>query len=121
VIAIGLALLRHGFYGVARSIGGHSGEAWARFDSVGGMLFLFGAATILYGVAMLRGGEYRAWTGWVGVLIGLVGLASAGIQMMTGESRATFYVLFPVASIAITLWITYLGFGMWRTAEKVAG
>ena len=57
----------------------------------------------------------------VGVLFGLVGLAAAGIQMMTGESWVTFYVLFPAASIAITLWITYLGFRMWRMADKGAG
>jgi hypothetical protein len=35
--------------------------------SVGGMLFLFGAAPVLYGVAMLHSTEYRAWTGWIGV------------------------------------------------------
>ena len=174
-IAIGLALLLHGFYGVTRSIGNHPGEAWARFAwhitiigvllglalmlteavavtrlahawhssegrdkdlllaagnavfelsltfSVGGMLFLFGAAPILYGIAMLRGADYRASTGWVGVSSGLVGVAAAGIQMMTGESRVTFYVLFPIASIAITLWITYLGFRMWRMADKAPG
>lgn len=175
VIAIGLALLLHGFYGVTRSISNHPGEAWARFAwhitiigvvfglalmlteavavtslahawhasegvnkdlllaagnavfqlsltfSVGGMLFLFGAAPMLYGIAMLRGADYRAATGWVGVLFGLVGLVAAGIQMMTGESSVTFYVLFPVASIAITLWITYLGFRMWRMADKATG
>ena len=175
VIAIGLALLLHGFYGVTRSISNHPGEAWARFAwhitiigvllglalmlteavavtslarawhtseggdkemllaagnavfelsltfSVGGMLFLFGAAPMLYGVAMLRGTDYPAATGWVGVLFGLVGFAAAGIQMMTGESWVTFYVLFPIVSIAITLWITYLGLRMWRMAAKVGG
>lgn len=175
VIAIGLALLLHGCYGLTRSISSHPGEAWARFAwhmtiigvvlglalmlteavavtrlahawhgsegrdkelllaagnavfelsltfSVGGMLFLFGAAPILYGIAMLRGAEYRAWTGWVGVLFGMVGLVGAAIQMMTGESRVTFYLLFPIASIAITLWITYLGFRMWRMADKAPG
>ena len=85
------------------------------------MLFLFGAAPMLYGIAMLHGAEYRASTGWIGVLFGLVGVAAAAIQMMTGESWLTFYVLFPVASIAITLWITYLGFRMWRMADKAAG
>lgn len=85
--------------------------------SVGGMLFLFGAAPVLYGVAMLTSStEYGAWTGWIGVLFGLIGLTAALIQVMTGESWLTFYVLFPIASIAVTLWITDLGYRMWRIA-----
>ena len=43
-------------------------------------------------------------------------LDAALIQVMTGESWLTFYVLFPIASIAVTLWITYLGYRMWRIA-----
>jgi hypothetical protein len=171
VIAIGLALLLHGLYGVTCSIRSQPGAAWARWAwhmaiigvafglllmlteavavtslahdwhaaggtdkdlllaagnavfelsltfSVGGAFFLFGAAPVLYGVAMLRGLEYRAWIGWIGVLFGATGLVGAGIQVVTGESWLTFYVLFPIASIAITLWITYLGFRMWRMAE----
>ena len=70
---------------------------------------------------MLPGVDYRASTGWVGVLFGLVGLVAAGIQMLTGESSVTFYVLFPVASIAITLWTSFLGFQMWRMADKATG
>jgi len=171
VIAIGLALLLHGLYGLTRSIRSEPGATWAHFAwqmaivgvvfglalmlteavamtsiarawdshtgdekdlllaagnavfevsltfSVGGMAFLFGAAPVLYGVAMLRSAEYRAWTAWVGVLSGLVGLAAAGIQAMTGESWLTFYVLFPIASIPILLWIIYLGFRMRRMAS----
>ena len=62
--------------------------------------------------------EYRAWTGWIGVLFGLIGLTAALIQVMTGESWLAFYVLFPIASIAVTLWITYLGYRMWRIAAN---
>lgn len=129
MIAIGLALLLHGFYGVTQSIRDNRGAAWARFAwqmaaigvllglalmlteavavtslahawhgsagvekdlllaggnavfelsltfSVGGMLFLFGAAPVLYGVAMLssrteyRGGSAGSaccpgWSAW---------------------------------------------------------
>ncbi len=174
VIAIGLALLLHGFYGVTQSIRHQPGAAWASFAwhmaiigvvsgialmlteavavtslahawntsagadkdlllaagnavfelsltfSVGGMLFLFGAAPILCGIAMLRSMEYSAMTGWIGVVFGLIGFGAAGIQVMSGESWLAFYVLFPIASIAITLWITYLGFHMWRRAAHAA-
>jgi hypothetical protein len=51
------------------------------------------------------------------VLFGLIGLAAAGIQVISGESWLAFYVLFPIASIAIILWIIYLGFQMWRMAS----
>ena len=172
VIAIGLALLLHGFYGLTQSIRSEHGATWARFAwhmtivgavfglalmlteavamssiarawashsgdekdlllaagtavfelsltfSVGGMLFLFGAAPVLYGIAMLRSTEYRGWIAWIGVLFGLVGLTAAGIQVMSGASWLAFYVLFPMASIGITLWITYLGLRMWRMASS---
>jgi hypothetical protein len=174
VIAIGIALLLHGFYGLTQSIRTEPGAAWARFAwhmalvgvvfglalmlteavamtsiarawdshsgnekdlllaagnavfelsltfSVGGMLFLFGAAPVLYGVAMLRSTEHRGWTAWIGVVFGLVGLAAAGIQVMGGRSWLAFYVLFPIASSAITLWIIYLGLRMWRMASIAA-
>ena len=115
VVAIGLALLLHGFYGVTQSISSAPGAVWARFAwhmavigvllglglmlteavavtslahawqgavgiekdlllaagnavfelsltfSVGGMLFLFGVAPVLYGVAILNSTEYGAW------------------------------------------------------------
>lgn len=50
------------------------------------------------------------------MLSGLVGLAAAIIQVMSGESGLAFYVLFPIASITVILWITYLGYRMWRMA-----
>ena len=80
------------------------------------MLFLFGVTPALYGIAMLRSTEHRAWVGWVGVFSGMVGLAAAAIQVMSGQSWLAFYILFPFASIATTLWIIYLGFCMWRVA-----
>jgi hypothetical protein len=51
---------------------------------------------------------------------GLIGFAAAGIQVMSGDSWLACYVLFQIASITITLWITYLGFQMWRMAVSAA-
>jgi hypothetical protein len=42
------------------------------------------------------------------------------IQVMSGDSWLAFYVLFPIASIGVTVWITYLGFRMWRMAGNAA-
>jgi len=171
VIAVGLALVLHGFSGVTQSIRSCPGAEWAHFAwhmavigivlglalmlteavavtslahawqgsvgaekdlllaagtavfqlsltfSVGGMLFLFGAAPVLYGVAMLTSRtEYGAWAGGIGVLFGLVGVTAALIQVMSRDSWLAFYVLFPIASIGVTVWITYLGYRMWRMA-----
>jgi divalent metal cation (Fe/Co/Zn/Cd) transporter len=37
---------------------------------------------------------------------------------MSGSSWLAFNLLFPIAAIAITLWMIYLGFRMWRMASR---
>ena len=83
------------------------------------MLFLFGLAPVLYGVAILAGDVYRPWLGWVGIIFGLVSVSAAVIQLLTGNTTLPFYILFPVAAFAITLWITCLGFLMWRNSAEL--
>jgi len=85
--------------------------------SIGGMLFLFGLAPVLYGVAILTSHSYRPWLGWLGAVFGSVNVAGATIELFTGEPALTFFVLFPLAAIVITLWIIYLGVLMWQRAE----
>ena len=119
VAVTSLAHAWHGAVGVEKDLLLAAGNAVLELSltfSVGGMLFLFGAAPLLYGVAILTSSEYGAWTGWIGVLFGMVGLAAAVIQVMSGESWLAFYVLFPIAATAVTAWITYLGYRMWRMA-----
>ena len=46
-----------------------------------------------------------------------VGFAAAGIQVMSGQSWLAFYVLFPIASIAMTV-VDHLFRWMWRMAAN---
>jgi hypothetical protein len=92
--------------------------SFALFTGV--MLFLFGAVPILYGVAMLHGTDYAPWLGWVGVIFGLLSLVSGVIQVFAGIAPLTAYVLFPIGSVVVTLWIIYLGVLMWRKSAALA-
>lgn len=85
--------------------------------SVGGMLFLFGAAPLLFGLAMLNSDDYGPWLGWVGVLFGSLGVVTGVMQVLTRLATLTQFVLFPIAAVAITLWIVYLGVLMWRKSR----
>ena len=86
--------------------------------SVGAMLFLFGAAPVLFGLAMLTSDDYASWLGWVGVIFGSLGVATGVIQVLTRLTTLTQFVLFPIAAIVITVWIIYLGMLMWRKSRE---
>ena len=88
--------------------------------SIGGMVFLFGLATVLYGVAILASHSYQAWLGWIAAAFGSVNVAGATIQLLTGDPAPAFFVLFPVSAVVITLWMIYLGVLMWRRAAEPA-
>ena len=77
--------------------------------SVGGMLLLFGLTPLLYGIAILVGRDYPAWLGWAGALFGSASVAGAIVQLLAGDPAPAFYVLFPVAAIGTTVWISWLG------------
>ena len=80
----------------------------------GGMLFFFGATPVLYGVAMLGSDDYPSPLGWAGVVFGSASVVAGAIQVFTGFTTTFFIVLFPIVSVAITLWIIYTGVVMWR-------
>lgn len=83
------------------------------------MLFLFGAVPVLYGLAILKSNEYASWLGWVAILAGVLSAVVGVIQLFSGPGTLTAFVLFPIASIVITLWIIYLGVLMARQASAV--
>ncbi len=109
--------------GAARDLALASGSAVVEINFAlftGLMLLLFGAVPVLYGVAMLRSADYAPWLGWVGVIFGSLSLVAGVIQTFAGPKDLTAFVLFPIASIAITLWLIYLGVLMWRRSAEVA-
>ncbi len=108
--------------GAAKDLALAAGDAVTQINFAlftGLMLFLFGAVPVLYGVAMLRSTDYAPWLGWVGVIFGLVNLAAGVIQSFAGPKDLTAFVMFPIGSIVITLWIIYLGVLMWRRSAEV--
>jgi len=88
--------------------------------SAGAALFLFGAAPLLYGVAMLRSDDYASWLGSVGVIFGSVSTVASVIQLFTGVTTLTGLVLVPIGIVVVTLWIIYLSVVMWRRSGQVS-
>lgn len=89
--------------------------------STGAALFLFGAAPVLVGRAILGSDNYPSIVGWAGVIVGGIGMAANMIQAVTGGSTQTGLVLVPAAIVLATIWIIYLGFLMWRRSQTVEG
>jgi hypothetical protein len=82
--------------------------------STGAALVLFGAAPVLVGKAILGSGQYPSWLGWVGLIVGFIGIGANLVPLVTGRTTQTGLVLVPLAIVLATLWIIYLGVLMWR-------
>lgn len=80
----------------------------------GGMLFLFGATPMLFGVAILAGKDHPRWTGWFGMLFAIVAVVAFTVQVVAGQTTLALMRLSPIAGIGFTVWILYLGARMWR-------
>ena len=90
--------------------------------ATGGALFLFGAAPVLVGKAILGSDDYPSWLGWTGVIVGVIGIGANLVPIVTGRTTQTGLVLVPMAIVLTTLWIVYLGVLMWaRSTRVVAG
>ena len=88
--------------------------------STGAALFLFGAAPALVGKAILRSDDYPSWLGWVGVIVGVIGIGANLVPILIGRTTQTGLVLVPMAIVLATLWIVYLGVLMWGRSTRVA-
>jgi hypothetical protein len=111
---------------------------WARSESAGslasatavaavsnalftGLMFtFFGVTPLLYGAAVLTSSHYRKWLGYLSLLSGLLGLAAGSIQYLGGISPLTANILFPISSLAFTLWLLVMGWKLWKRSETVA-
>jgi len=98
--------------GTARDVALAAGGALFELSLVfgaGGMLFLFGATPLLFGLAILADEDHPRWTGWSGIAFAAIALLAFTVQVVAGETTLALFTLFPVAAIGVTLWIIYLG------------
>lgn len=75
---------------------------------------LFGLTPVLFGIAGLTSAAYPRWLAYLALAAGIVGFVSASIQYFTGLSTLTAVILFPIASLAFTVWGFIMGWNLWR-------
>lgn len=68
----------------------------------------FGAAALLYGVAMATSASYPTWLGWVTVAGGVVGLVAGFMHAFAGAT-STSRLLFAISAGVFSLIIIYVG------------
>lgn len=92
---------------------------WANFMLI--VMTLFGAIPAIFGWAILLGGGYPKWLGWVGVVIGLASIVLGVTGIFGGPSTSFFSVYLPL-SLLFTLWALILGVLLWgKAGEAPAG
>jgi hypothetical protein len=109
--------------GVQRELALAAGDALFHLSltlSTGAALFFFGICPILVGKAILGSTEYPAWLGRLGMVLGMLGVAVNGFQILSGVTSASGLILVPVSIIGITLWLGYSGVLMLRRSAVVA-
>ena len=80
----------------------------------------FGVTFILYGLAVALSDVYPKWLGWAALVVGIVAAVLGLIQAYEGPSTLVTNVLFPIASILLTVWVLVMGILMWRRAGAAA-
>jgi hypothetical protein len=76
--------------------------------------FFHGLPFILSGLAAAQSHEYPAWLGWAGVISG-TGSLIVGALMFLGVDLIPVW-LFIIFALAVSVWMTAMGFLMWRRA-----
>jgi len=89
----------------------------AMFTSL--MFTFFGLTPVLFGAAVLNSNEYPRWLGYLAMGAGLLGLVTGSIQFMNGLSPLTANILFPISSLAFTIWALVMGWTLWKRSEEV--
>lgn len=85
------------------------------------MLVLFGAAVTCFGAAVVSGGQFPAWFGWLAVASGVGSTVAALFQIANTEEVQAAETLFFVASLLATLWAFAVGILVWRDAREPDG
>lgn len=83
---------------------------------VAGIGTFFGVLPVLFGVAVLTGDDYPNWLAWLAIGAGLLGIVTSSMIFFDGLTETTTNVLFPIASVAFTVWIGSMSFLLWQKA-----
>lgn len=75
---------------------------------------LFGLTPVLFGLAGLATDAYPKWLAWLALAAGAIGFLSGSIQYLGGISVLTAGVLFPISSLAFTVWGFTMGWQIWK-------
>ena len=82
---------------------------------------LFGFAPIFFGIALLADDGYAKWLGWLPIASGTLGVIVSSMQFLGGLSNLSANFLFPIASLAFTVWIAIMGWRLWKGAPAGTG
>ena len=69
-------------------------------------------------MAILGSVEYPRWLGGVGIVLGMLGVAANGYQVVSGVTTASGLILVPVSIIGVTVWLGYSGALMLRRSAR---
>jgi Domain of unknown function (DUF4386) len=88
-------------------------------------IIVYWLAYTFLGIAMVLSNVYPRWLGWVGLILGITGVAVGIIQNFTARST-TFTLIFAVLSLLTTLWALVVGIWVarkawWRTIIHSSG
>ena len=74
---------------------------------------LFGAAVLLFAIAVVMSAKYPNWLGWLGVAGGMGTVASGTLTAFIGFSTIEMNVAMP-SNLVLVIWIGLMGVVMWR-------
>lgn len=84
------------------------------------IIILWGLPLVLLGPAVALEGEYPAWLGWTGLVVGAASFLIVTAQFLRPSLIPGILVYFVVPSVT-QLWSLALGIAMWRRSGAVSG
>ncbi len=82
------------------------------------IMSLFGAASLVYGLALRDSQRYPKWIGLTAIAGGVAGLASGTAQWMAGELNiAGFLILFTISSVLFAAWLIGASLELYRSGD----
>ena len=102
-------------------LGVAEGLRWTEWGTQAYYRMLWGAVSLIFGVAIVKSVVLRKWIGAIGIAAGVVTIASGVVMAYVGFSSARDLVA-DLSTLIFYPWLVILGVFMWRnTREKKKG